>query len=65
MADKFNPAPIDKHAEHPKDAARKDREQSKLNKDLEHTFPASDPVSETQPSKPRAHHPKPGEKEGH
>lgn len=64
MTEKFNPAPIDKHAEHPHDAARKDREQSKLNKDLEDTFPASDPVSESQPSQPKAH-PRPQEREGH
>jgi hypothetical protein len=52
MNDKFNPAPDDKHAEDPKQAARKDGEADrKLEKDLKDSFPASDPASSTQPSK--------------
>jgi hypothetical protein len=52
MNDKFNPAPDDKHAENPKQAARKDGEADrKLEKDLKDSFPASDPASSTQPSK--------------
>ncbi|MET3843877.1 hypothetical protein [Bradyrhizobium sp. OAE829] len=45
----FNPAPHDKHADDPKHAVQADKEQRKLEKGLEDTFPASDPVSETQP----------------
>ena len=50
MTEKFNPAPKDKHAEDPND---------KLDKGLEGTFPASDPVSSAQPaqSKPDADRP--------
>jgi hypothetical protein len=56
MAEKFNPAPHDKHAEDPREAARLDREtKSKLDAGLRDTFPASDPVSAAQPaSRPRA-----------
>ena len=51
MAEKFNPAPHDKHAEDPREAMRADREmRDKLEKGLEDTFPASDPVSAAQPS---------------
>ena len=49
MSKKFNPAPPDKHAEDPKQAVQLDKQQKKLEKGLEDTFPASDPVSETQP----------------
>jgi hypothetical protein len=50
---KFDPAPVDKHADDPKQAARADKtKHEKLDKGLEDTFPASDPVSETQPKKP-------------
>ena len=46
MADKFDPAPKDKHAADPKEAQKADKEMhDKLNKGLEGTFPASDPVS--------------------
>ena len=51
MADKFDPAPHDKHA----DPAPKDhKKKSELEKGLEESFPASDPPSSTQPgaSKP-------------
>lgn len=51
MAEKFNPAPIDKHAEDPKDAAKKDKAtHDELQKGLKGSFPASDPVSATQPA---------------
>jgi hypothetical protein len=51
MAEKFNPAPHDKHAEDPRQAMRADREmREKLEKGLEDTFPASDPVSAAQPA---------------
>ncbi|MBR1150474.1 hypothetical protein [Bradyrhizobium sp. JYMT SZCCT0428] len=49
MTKEFNPAPHDKHADDPKQAAPADKKQRKLEKGLEDTFPASDPVSETQP----------------
>jgi hypothetical protein len=49
MSKEFNPAPHDKHADDPKQAVRADKEHKKLEKGLEDTFPASDPVSETQP----------------
>jgi len=52
MDDKFDPAPHDKHAENPHKAAEEDRraKKEKLEKGLEDTFPASDPVSVTQPT---------------
>ncbi len=49
MSEKFDPAPHDKHAADPKQAAAADKKRSKLERGLEGTFPASDPVSETQP----------------
>jgi hypothetical protein len=55
MADKFNPAPVDKHAEDPKKAIQRDKDSnSKLERGLEESFPASDPVSVTQPSKTKS-----------
>jgi hypothetical protein len=52
MTDKFDPAPKDKHAADPKEAQKADKEMhDKLNKGLEGTFPASDPVSTVQPAK--------------
>lgn len=56
MAEKFNPAPHDKHAEDPREASRLDHEtKAKLDTGLIDTFPASDPVSVAQPaSRPRA-----------
>ena len=46
----FDPAPLDKHAVDPKEAARLDRETSnELKAGLVGTFPASDPVSATIP----------------
>ena len=56
MADKFNPAPHDRHAADPREAALADREaDAQLEAGLIGSFPASDPVSAAQPapSKPR------------
>ena len=56
MAEKFDPAPHDKHAEDPREAADLDHETKvHLDTGLRDTFPASDPVSVAQPtSRPRA-----------
>ena len=51
MTQKFNPAPADKHAEDPKKAIKADETKSKLEEGLKETFPASDPVSASQPKK--------------
>ncbi|MET4716194.1 hypothetical protein ABIF63_000297 [Bradyrhizobium japonicum] len=52
MTEKFNPAPTDKHAADPKQEIHRDKEQDEeLEKGLKDSFPASDPVSSTQPSK--------------
>lgn len=52
MAEKFNPAAHDKHADNPRDALSADREMhEKLDAGLEGSFPASDPVSAAQPAK--------------
>ena len=51
MAEKFNPAAHDKHAEDPRKALAADREvHEKLEAGLIDTFPASDPVSAAQPA---------------
>jgi hypothetical protein len=51
MTEKFNPAPIDKHAVGPKEAAKADKAtHNELRKGLKDSFPASDPVSATQPA---------------
>ena len=51
MAEKFDPAPPDKHAEDAKSARQKNNEVKKeLENGLRDTFPASDPVSATQPA---------------
>jgi hypothetical protein len=51
MAEKFNPAPHDKHADDPREAALADQEMhARLEAGLIDSFPASDPVSATQPS---------------
>ncbi len=61
MAEKFNPAPHDKLAEDPREAARADRElHTRLEAGLVETFPASDPVSAAQPA-PTRHDRKPDE----
>jgi hypothetical protein len=49
MSKKFNPAPRDEHADDPKRAVEADKKHKKLDEGLEDTFPAFDPVSETQP----------------
>ena len=50
MVEKFDPAPIDKNAADPQEAAGVDWEKhAKLEAGLIDTFPASDPVSATQP----------------
>ena len=52
MAEKFDPAPHDKHAADPPEAARADTEMhARLEAGLVDTFPASDPVSAAQPAK--------------
>jgi hypothetical protein len=51
MAEKFNPAPRDKHADDPHKALAADREtREQLEAGLMDTFPASDPVSSAQPA---------------
>ncbi len=51
MAEKFDPAPHDKHADDPREAAVADQEMhARLEAGLIDSFPASDPVSATQPS---------------
>jgi hypothetical protein len=51
MAEKFDPSPIDKNAADPQQVAGADREKhAKLEAGLIDTFPASDPVSATQPA---------------
>ncbi len=51
MPEKFDPAPIDKHAADPKEAAKADKAiHNELQKGLKDSFPASDPVSATQPA---------------
>jgi hypothetical protein len=51
MAEKFNPAAHDKHAANPREAALADQEMhARLEAGLVDSFPASDPVSATQPS---------------
>lgn len=55
LAEKFDPAPHDKHADDPKEAMKADREMhEKLEKGLIGSFPASDPVSATQPAPSKA-----------
>jgi hypothetical protein len=52
MAKKFDPAPVEKYAADAKQAQKADKEMhDKLDKGLEGTFPASDPVSTVQPAK--------------
>lgn len=55
MAEKFDPAPHDKHAADPREALLADREiHEKLEAGLVGSFPASDPVSAAQPARSRA-----------
>jgi len=52
MVEKFNPAPHDKHAVDPGDAALSDGDtHTRLEAGLIDSFPASDPVSATQPAR--------------
>ena len=54
-AKKFDPAAHDKHAVDPHEALQADREaHAELEAGLRGTFPASDPVSATQPAKSKA-----------
>jgi hypothetical protein len=53
MAETFNPAPHDKHADDPGKALAADRH-AKLETGLEDSFPASDPVSAAQPTPSKA-----------
>jgi hypothetical protein len=51
MAEKFDPAPHDKHADNPREAAKADQDMHhKLESGLVGSFPASDPVSAAQPA---------------
>jgi hypothetical protein len=51
MAEKFDPAPHDKHAANPREGASADRDtHAKLEAGLIDSFPASDPVSAAQPA---------------
>ena len=52
LAEKFDPAPHDKHAVDPRGRLTADREtHAQLETGLTDSFPASDPVSSTQPAK--------------
>jgi hypothetical protein len=52
MSEKFDPAPADKHAgKSPVKKRRGPPARDELEKGLEESFPASDPVSSTQPKK--------------
>jgi hypothetical protein len=51
MAEKFDPAPHDRHAADPREAERADAEMhARLESGLIDTFPASDPLSAAQPA---------------
>jgi len=51
MAEKFDPAPHDKHADNPREALLADRKtHDELEAGLKGSFPASDPVSAAQPA---------------
>ena len=55
MAEKFDPAPHDRHAADPREAAAADRDiHARLEAGLIDSFPASDPVSAAQPSPSKA-----------
>jgi hypothetical protein len=65
MAEKFNPAPHDKHAEKSAHSAKR-KTHEELDAGLEDSFPASDPVSVAQPasSKPHRKHEKARDRKG-
>ena len=51
MVEKFNPAPLDKHAVDPREAERADQDtHARIEAGLIDSFPASDPVSAAQPA---------------
>jgi len=57
MAEKFDPAAHDKHADDPRKALQADREMhEKLEAGLVDSFPASDPVSAAQPAPSKIDH---------
>jgi hypothetical protein len=51
MAEKFDPAPKDKHAAPAKDVSQGKKARDELEQGLRDSFPASDPVSPAQPAK--------------
>ena len=55
MSDKFNPAPHDKYATKPSDAAADHDKHRELDEGLADSFPASDPASIVQPSPSKPH----------
>ena len=58
MTGKFDPAPHDKHAAKPGDAASRAREEhGSLDAGLADSFPASDPASAALPSPSKPHRP--------
>ena len=65
MAEKFDPAAHDKYAENPHETQAADRERrARLKAGLEDTFPASDPVSATQPAPSKHDRDRDGEASG-
>ncbi len=56
MPGKFDPAPTDKHADKPGEAASRARDRHEmLDAGLADSFPASDPASSAQPSPSKPH----------
>jgi hypothetical protein len=51
MPEKFDPSPKDKHAESDKRTEAERKTDEALEKGLKDSFPASDPPSQTQPTK--------------
>jgi hypothetical protein len=51
MPQKFDPAPLDRHADKATDRVAGGEKAHELDKGLEDSFPASDPVSSAQPKK--------------
>ena len=46
----FDPAPVDKYANHPANPSKNKQAEKSLQEGLEESFPASDPVNVTQPA---------------